>query len=229
MPERRVLVVEDEALLRDLLVDVCSRGGFESCGARTAVEANGLVDRFDPDLVVLDVDLGDGPSGADLGRALERRRPDVALLYLTRLSDLRAAGYTSTPGATVGFVRKDSILSADDFLGCVEAMFSAGGVERRDDLDPRRPLARLTDVQHDVLRLASLGLSNRAIAERRSTSESAVEAHLTAIFRALGVQGSMAVNRRAEAIRRYVEAAGRPIDPNRLAPQLGSSRRSRSR
>lgn len=222
MSARRVLVVEDEALLCEVLVDACNRGGLVARGSRSAVEASSLVEQFDPDLVVLDVDLGDGPSGADLGRALERRRPDVALLYLTRLSDLRAVGYRSTPGATVGFVRKDSIGSTDDFVRLVEGMLAGEG--RRDDLDPGRPLAELTDAQHDVLRMAALGMSNRAIADERTTSEGAVEAHLTAIYRLLGIPRSTDVNQRAAAIRRYVEVSGRPIEPSRGRPLLGSPR-----
>jgi DNA-binding NarL/FixJ family response regulator len=208
---RRVLVVEDQSLLRDLLVAACAQRGFHARGAATAIEATIAVSDFDPDIVVLDIDLGDGASGADLGHVLEHRRPDIALLYLTRFADVRAAGHPHTPGASVGYLRKDSISSTDDFLSHVETMLRISGSGRRDDLDPHRPLAELSDAQLDVLRLASLGLSNKGIAEVRRTSESAVEAHLTAIFRLLGISPSTTMNQRATAVRHFMEVAGRPL------------------
>lgn len=217
---RRILVVEDEVLLRDLIVDACTRHGFDTRGAATAMEARNAVSEFDPDLVVLDIDLGDGPSGADLGHLLERQHPDIALLYLTRFADLRAAGYGSTPGTSVGYLHKEAITSTDELMMQVNAMFRPEVSARRDDLAPGHPLDVLTDAQLDVLRLTSLGLSNRAIAAQRNTSESAVEAHLTAIFRILSVARSPEVNQRVAAIRWYVEAVGRPLElfPSALPP-----------
>lgn len=211
-------MVEDEALLRDLIIDACTRHGFDTRGASTATEARHAVSEFDPDLVVLDVDLGDGPSGADLGHLLEHQHPDIALLYLTRFADLRAAGYGSTPGTSVGYLHKEAITSTDELMMQVSAMFRPEVSARRDDLASGRPLDVLTDAQLDVLRLASLGLSNRAIATQRNTSESAVEAHLTAIFRVLGIMRSPGINQRAAAIRWYVEAAGRPLELLPSAP-----------
>lgn len=199
--------------MRSVLCDALDRGGFETFGVGTAADARDAMHSFDPDLVVIDLDLGAGPSGADLGSALVELHPDVALLYLTRLPDFRPVGGTAPVGASrVGFVRKDTLTSTDDFVEAAERVIRGIEPPPRDDLDPDRPLAALSATQFDILRLAAEGLSNQAIARRRSTTASAVEAHFTAINRALGIAAGPDTNSRSLAVSRFIAAVGRLAD-----------------
>jgi DNA-binding NarL/FixJ family response regulator len=95
-------------------------------------------------------------------------------------------------------------------MDSVQSMFKDDIDPRRDDRNQQRPLADLTSAQLEVLRLASSGLSNAAIAQRRSTSESAIEGLWTGIFRSLQLDRSEGINLRVAAIKKYVEANGRP-------------------
>lgn len=208
---RRILVVEDEALLRDLLVETCERRGFLARGAGTASDALDAIGEFDPDLVVLDIDLGGGPSGFDIGLEIEMHRPDIGRLYLTRFADRRAAGFTQAPRGRVGYLHKNSISSLETLMTAVESMFDDKTRPPRDDLDKSQPLASLSDAQVEVLKLASEGLSNQAIARVRGTSESAVESLFTGVFRVLEIERSEGVNRRAMAIKNFVDVCGAPL------------------
>jgi DNA-binding NarL/FixJ family response regulator len=65
----------------------------------------------------------------------------------------------------------------------------------------------------EILRLAAQGLSNSAIAEIRDTGEKTVEKHLQAVYEALEIKQSPNSNRRVEAVRRFLRAAGSiPVD-----------------
>jgi len=89
---RRLLIVDDEALVRTLLSDALSAAGFEVATAVNAAEARKSVDGFDPDVAVIDIHLGSGPSGLHLGHALHRGHPEIGLVFLTKYHDRNAGG-----------------------------------------------------------------------------------------------------------------------------------------
>ncbi len=68
--ERKILVVEDESLLRNLIANLLESEGFLVQSAGSAVEAKRVAKLFDPDLALLDIELGDGPNGLDLAESL---------------------------------------------------------------------------------------------------------------------------------------------------------------
>ena len=83
-PHRCLLLVEDDALVRDTVALMLEEDGFEVMVAADAEEALQLVrDGLNAPVIVTDVDLGAGPSGADLADALHRLRPDVRIIFIT--------------------------------------------------------------------------------------------------------------------------------------------------
>jgi DNA-binding NarL/FixJ family response regulator len=107
---RRVLIVDDHAVMRETLRLLLDRRGFEvvgeAGGAKAALEA---VDALAPDAVVLDVNLPDG-DGVDVCRALTRDHPALAVLLISADGDNgRRAGECDA----VGFLRKVQLASAD--------------------------------------------------------------------------------------------------------------------
>jgi DNA-binding NtrC family response regulator len=85
-------VVDDEPIMAALLATALESGGYEVRTAPDAPKARADLDRFDPDMVVLDIALGRGPSGVDLAHVVHRRHPGVGILLLTKHPDLRTAG-----------------------------------------------------------------------------------------------------------------------------------------
>ena len=215
MDARGILVVEDDHLVAGLLVAVLRSCGFETAVAYSAGEARSVVDDFDPDAALLDIVLGDGPTGIDLARVLHEQSPGVALIFLTKHPYLQAAGIDPTelpPGA--GFLRKDLISDEYSLVSAIESVMADRPEDARHDRDSvDHPLASLRPTQVEVLRLAAQGLSNSAIARARHTSERAVEIQLQRAAAALGVVPSRDLNVRVEVVRRYIEAAGLPPRP----------------
>ncbi len=208
---RRLLVVEDDQLTASLLTQVLRDHGFEVGHAASAKAALETIDAFDPDAALLDIDLGDGPNGVDLGFILHRTRPHVALIFLTKHPDGRTIGSPEgdiPPGA--GFLSKDRVQDADSLAAAIDAALRERIDEVRHDRDPGRPLAGLTSRQLEVLRMIALGFTNERIAKEKDASKSTVERWAKEVFEQLGIDTRSDLNPRVEATRMFIEAAGLP-------------------
>ena len=211
MQPRRVLVVEDEAFTSGLVCAALRGGGFEVRAASSAAEARREVANFDPDAAVIDLNLGAGPNGVDIAHILTHQNPGVALLLLTKLPDLRAAGYTEADlPPTCGFIRKEAVTDADLLVQAVENALADQVQRMKGQLEQASPLAALTQTQFAVLRLVTQGYTTPRIAEMRGTTTSAVEKVLGSIYDALEISKDDGISRRAEAMRIFVEYAGLP-------------------
>jgi two-component system OmpR family response regulator len=95
VPEARLLVVDDEPTIRELLSTSLRFAGFEVHTAADGQEALRLAEAARPDLVVLDVMLPD-LDGFAVTRRLRERGRDVPVLFLTAKDDVadRVAGLT---------------------------------------------------------------------------------------------------------------------------------------
>lgn len=215
MPQwhRRLLVVEDEPLVASLVCDVLRRSGFDTLVCPNSAAAVAAVDGFDPDAALLDIHLGSGPSGLQLGQLLHRTHPHIGLVFLTKYQDPRLAsrsGWGVPEGSA--FLSKDRITDATLLRDAVESVLSTSAPKLRDDRTVGGPLAALTETQLEILRLAALGLTNAAIAKRRNITERSVEQRLQSVYQALGITISADLNPRVEAIRRYIGAVGIPAE-----------------
>lgn len=211
MAERKALVVEDEPLVASLIGNALQQAGFESQQANSVPAALFQLQDFDPDLVLLDINLGDGPSGIDLAHHLRRERPDVAVLILTKHPDARTAvGRSGEVPDGCGFLRKESVGDIDYLLECIELVMNESAARLRQDLDPMRPFANLTAKQVELLRYLALGYTNSQIAERLELVPKTIEQRLTLVFKVLGIDHLEGINPRSEAIRLFVQTAGIP-------------------
>ena len=211
MHARRVLVVEDDNFTSGLICAALRGGGFDVEAAGSAADARRRVDSFDPDAAVIDLDLGAGASGVDLAHIFNHQYPGVALLVLTKLKDLRAAGYTEADlPPTCGYIRKETVTEADQLVHAVERAL-ADQVERMGRTsEVATPLDRLTSTQFAVLRAVAQGYTTPRIAELRGTTASAVEKVLGSIYESLGISKDDGISPRSEAMRLFVEYAGLP-------------------
>lgn len=208
---RRLLVVEDEPLMASLLAEVLVAQGFLVQTAADTLQARAAVDSFDPDAALLDISLGEGPSGLDLAHVLHRKYPHIALLFLTKHSDPRTAGLADKDlPAGCGFLRKDRVRDTDYLLESLEAVLTERPDRVRDDQDPDQPLAALTGHQLEILRLMAQGYTNDYIARFKGASQSSVERWVMQIFRTLEIDTRGDVNPRVEAVRRFIASSSLP-------------------
>ena len=130
----RVLVVDDHPIFRDGLRTALSElPGIELCGeAGSAAEALELVASLVPDVVLMDLDLGDG-SGIDVTAQITQELPGVAVVVLT-MHDAEASVYAALCAGAVGYLLKgvdqDALERAVRAAGAGEAVFGAGMARR---------------------------------------------------------------------------------------------------
>jgi DNA-binding NarL/FixJ family response regulator len=208
VPPRRILVVEDHDAMRTLLGGTLRSLGFEVEAVSDARSAIRQMDRFDPDGVVLDIDLGSRPNGVELSHLLRTLAPHLGIVFFTNYpSPQQARGGADLPERS-GFVNKESLSDAAELRAAIDASLS-------DDLPPTNispdadanPLAALTPTQLAVLADVATGYTNAEIAVRRDSSVSATERLIARIFAALGVANDSRHNARVVATRIYLRHA----------------------
>lgn len=214
---KRVLVVEDQPLIRHSLVTTLETSSFEVAHAPDASSAIDLFNSFDPDGLVIDVDLGEGPSGLDLLDALRARNPVVPAVILTRLSDPRLAGASLKTESTTAFINKQLLSDPSRVASALSAVIAGlGGEGFRDDIASGKPKLSLTDTQIDILELVANGLTNEQIAEERGISARAVQRTVARALLVLGIEAQPGQDPRVLAARAYMAAIG-------LLPQVAAS------
>lgn len=197
---RSAVLIEDESLTRTLLESLLGTLGFDVTAVGTATEGIEAIQDSDPDLLVADLDLGDGPSGAHAIRWAEENTPWVAAVILTmhRNPELAEPSVLQPNPARVHLV-KDDVRSAKDLQAGIEAAIAGTSF----NLGSHEAASVLTKDQGDVLRLMARGLSNKEIARVRDTSIGAVENMVQRIYINLNLTGNDAINPRACAITMY--------------------------
>ena len=211
LDHRRVLVVEDEPLMASLLADVLSGHGFIVRTAADVAKARREIDAFDPDMLLLDVSLGDGPTGIHLAHAMRLSRPDIAILVFTRHADVASA---TTDGLAlprgVGFLRKHLV---SDHAYLIEAMekvlHEQGNLDTEGD-EAEDLFAFLGVNGSRVLRLLAEGFDNEEIARRCGVSRKTVERWIEQVYRDLEIDTKGMLNPRVAAARRFFFAIGVP-------------------
>ncbi len=214
---RRLLIVEDEPLMASLLKDSLSAANFVVQVASDVATGRKAIDRFDPDILLLDISLGDGPSGIHLAHAVHQTRPDIAILILTKHATALAAtgeGLDLPPG--VGFLRKHLVNDLSYLLEAIEKVLSDHPEEVRQDETGSSPVSRLNPQAVKIWALMAQGYNNTEIAVQMNLSVKSVERWIDAIYREPNIESKVKINPRVEAVRQYYLIAGisqRKINP----------------
>ena len=172
-----------------------------------------MILEVDPDVALLDIELGNGPTGLDFAEYIASSAPHVAIVFLTHLPDPRFAGQdASSIPKRAAYIRKETITQPGVLTEIIERVLRDDvDHELRHHLDPDRPLADLSKSQISVLRRIALGMSNTEIAEQRGSTVRAVEHLIRRTLTAAGIEGDPTVSTRTAAARAYIEAAGLPV------------------
>lgn len=204
----RVLIVDDDALLASSIANGLANLGVTVTG--TYLNAAGVVAHAieqQVDVALLDFDLGPGPTGIDLARALRDALPSIGIVILTTYSDprLKASGIPTLPKGSA-YLTKSSITDLTEVSRIVDRVarnpMSGDGV--RNDEQP----LELSATQVDILRNVANGISTTQIAADRGVSTKAIEQHLTKIYDTLGLPRGSDTNQRVHLAREYLKRAG---------------------
>ncbi len=216
----RVIIGEDEVLLREGLVHVLEGDGFDVVAAvGSAVELEVEVARYAPDLVITDIRMPPTHTDEGLLAALRIRQahPSVAVVVLSQHVQRRyATELLDQQNGGVGYLLKQRIADVTTFTSDLRRV-AAGGTA----LDPEvvavmvtrasrasGAVGSLTPRQLEVLGLMAEGRSNAGIASQLVLSEKAVVQHTSNIYDALGLPVDADDHRRVLAVVRYLASAG---------------------
>jgi DNA-binding NarL/FixJ family response regulator len=209
--QRRILIVEDDTFIGSLIAGALRFEGFESLLVSSSLDAKKALAKFDPDVVIVDIDLGEGPSGVEFVQMLGISRPDIAAVLLSKHPDAESAGFSSASiPDNVAYLRKSLVHDTSALLAAIESTVRGLGSAVRQDKEPHGDLDSLTKVQRSILHLMAQGYSNRQIADNKNVSLSNVEQRVSEIFKAFQISQDGDVVPRVEAIRRYIAESGLP-------------------
>lgn len=183
----RVLLVDDHPSTRaGVRRALSAEADIEIVGeAGEAIAALALARRLTPDVVVLDVDLPGGLSGADIARELQGSSTRVLAFSA---HDGRGFVRALLEAGAAGYLIKDA--PERDLVDAVRAIAGGSGRWHVVPNDPSDPVGTLTERERDVLSLLARGLSNAHIGETLFISEGTVRNALTTVYQKIGVEGS---------------------------------------
>jgi DNA-binding NarL/FixJ family response regulator len=188
-----VLIVDDHAVVRAGLRQLLGQvEEFDVIGAvADGRDAVTIAVAQRPDVVLMDLSMP-GLGGVAATQAIVAQASDVRVVVLTSYSD-RDRILSALDAGAVGYLLKDSdpqelfagIRAAADGESPLHPKAASAVLSARAE---RRPTHALSEREREVLELVAAGLSNQRIATRLSISEKTVKAHLTSVFRQLGVE-----------------------------------------
>jgi serine/threonine-protein kinase PknK len=212
----RVVLADDDVLLRTGLAKLLERPGFTVVGEAGDAEALlGLVRSHVPDVVVVDIRMPPTQSveGLDAARTIRDELPGVGILVLSAHVEVEHAMTLLSEGQGIGYLLKSRVIDVEDFIDSLRRVAHGGSVvdpalvqelfsaRRRDD-----PLAALSPREKEVLGLMAEGRSNLGIAQALWVSEGTVEKHVRSILGKLQLPEEATDHRRVLAVVTFLEA-----------------------
>jgi DNA-binding NarL/FixJ family response regulator len=201
MASTRVLVVDDHPFALATLTAALSGRGIEVRGAATARAAHALALEARPNVALLDLDLGPGPTGIDLAQGLRKALPAIGICILTSFRDPRLAG-TGLPALPIGtlYLCKADIADISRVVEAIEIIERAPLARRTPLTMATGPTVALTDTQMEVLLLVGEGMTTAEIAQRRGVSTGAVEQTIARICERLDIPKHDSRNQRVQLV-----------------------------
>jgi DNA-binding NarL/FixJ family response regulator len=230
----RVVVADDEVLLREGLVGLLEQGGYDVVGqAGDGSQLLELVRQHQPDLAVVDIRMPPTHSteGLEAAGTIREEFPEIAILILSAHVEVAEAMTLLASGRRSGYLLKSRVTDIDEFLETLERVCRGGSVVDpalvQELVEARRaddPLDVLTAREREVLGLMAEGRTNAGIARRLWVTEGTVENHVHSIMRKLRLPETDEDHRRVLAVLAFLRPS--PRNSERVeAPERSSARR----
>jgi DNA-binding NarL/FixJ family response regulator len=211
----RVIVADDDVLMREGLASLLERGGYEVVGqAGDGSELMRLVGDHQPALAVVDIRMPPAhrTEGLEAARAIREQFPETALLILSAHVEVEHAMTLLASGRRTGYLLKSRVTDVDEFLDAVARVSRGGSVvdpalvqELVAARDVEDPLEELTRRERDVLALMAEGRSNAGIGRRLWITDGTVEKHVHSILTKLRLPETDDDHRRVLAVVTFLD------------------------
>ena len=212
----RVVLADDDVLLREGLASLLDRSGFDVVGqAGDGAGLLALVRSAKPELAIIDIRMppAHATEGLQAARVIREELPGTAIVVLSAHVEVDEAMELLAGGERTGYLLKSRVTDVAEFIETVERITAGASVvdpslvrelvkarRRRDPLDVLSPRER------EVLALMAEGASNAGIARRIFVAEGTVEKHVRSILTKLDLPETETDHRRVLAVLRFLEA-----------------------
>jgi serine/threonine-protein kinase PknK len=212
----RVVLAEDDVLLREGLASLLERSGFEVVGqAGDGEQLLALVDAETPELVVVDIRMPPTHTseGLDAAQRIRQEHPETGILVLSAHVEIEHAMELLAGGRGIGYLLKSRVTDVEEFVDTLQRVARGGSV-----VDPglvaelvaarhrNDPLAVLSPREREVLALMAEGRSNSGIARRLWVTEGTVEKHVRSILTKLTLPETDDDHRRVLAVLTFLDS-----------------------
>jgi DNA-binding NarL/FixJ family response regulator len=193
----KILIVEDDIFVNSMLKQILEAADFSVTTALNMAEALYSISEVEPNLILTDLDLGNGPNGADLINKISLEYPWINFIVLSTHRDPKLAIYPhiSLPEGII-YITKSDLVDKNNLVSIVKESMTSNSYRKNVNVDD---LPILNSQQAEVLQLIAKGLSNQAIADIREVSLRAVEISITKIYEILGINNDPTINTRLKA------------------------------
>jgi DNA-binding NarL/FixJ family response regulator len=211
----RVVLADDDVLLREGVASLLDLSGFEVVGqADDAAELLELVGRLRPELAVVDIRMPPKYSteGLEAARVIQQDYPETAVVVLSAHAEVEHAMDLLAGGQRTGYLLKNRVTDVAEFIETLRRVEQGGSsvdpvvvaelvaAPRTDD-----PLSALSSREREVLALMAQGQSNAAIGQTLWVTEGTVEKHVRSIMTKLRLPETADVHRRVLAVLTFLE------------------------
>ncbi|HEV7752795.1 MAG TPA: response regulator transcription factor [Baekduia sp.] len=214
----RVVIGEDDVLMREGIARILTEAGFEVVGqVGNAEDFLRKALAHHPDAAVVDIQMPPGRADDGLVAAikLRRERPEIGVLVLSQFYEERyMLDLIGDRPEGAGYLLKERVADVGAFTEAVGRVAAGGAVldpqvvgRMLGRLRPEGPLSRLTPRERDVLASMAEGKSNNGIASALFVTDAAVEKHVTNIFHKLDLDRSSSEHRRVHAVLTYLRSS----------------------
>ena len=208
----KLLIVEDDKILLTMMSGALTSEGFNVLAASDAQSAMQYFDKARPDVVILDIDLGAGPSGIDLANKMRQISGRIAIVFCTSFKDMRfiQGDYLKYPLHTV-VLKKADVVNMEKFSNAINE-----AVELIRESDESRPdqlhekyYKDLTALEIELLTLIAGGHSNKQVAAEKGISLKSCENAIARLAKKLEIPANEQSNQRVLLTRKYMELSGK--------------------
>ncbi len=201
------MIIDDDPFIRSTMESALKSSGFETSAFANARESIASFEKLKPEIALLDLDLGIGPTGIDLAHALRKLDSKIGIIFLTTYLDPRFADVRnkSLPQGSRYLVKSE----VENVAQIISVVLQTKHRPYNQNINHMNKYSELTDLQIEIWKAVTDGYSSAEIADQRGISEKAVEATLARIYSYLGIKKDKTNNPRILLVNAFKAMSGK--------------------
>ena len=207
----KLLILENDGFAASFIKANLSHKEFTSIEiADSASTAMQLFRKFKPLVCLLDIEIGAGPNGIDVARAMRRLNPVVGIVFLTSVQDPRLIDLKGLDLPTGSYyMAKNSISEPGEITSALLDSINAAKSDSACEIRTSVPALNLSTGQYELIRFIAEGLSNKEIASRKVVTIKSAENSIARLAKKLQIQDLTANSQRVLIAKKYFELIGK--------------------